>query len=73
MIEESIKLRALRRGEWKFIPAQPEFSWGPKEPELYKLSEDPGENRNVYEQHSKIAESMANELETLLNSKSIKN
>ena len=72
MIEEAIRVRALRRGAWKFIPAQPKVRRGPKAPELYNLDEDPGEQENVFEEHPEIAKSMAKELEQLLNSKSIK-
>lgn len=47
-------LRALRTGEWKFIDAP--------EPELYKISEDPGERTNLYKANSLRAEEMKKRL-----------
>lgn len=47
-------LRGLRVGEWKFIDAP--------EPELYKVSEDPGETANLYKANSLRAEEMKKRL-----------
>jgi len=72
MIEEATKTRAIRRGEWKFIPAQPEVRRAPKTDELYNLTQDPGEQNNVAEKYPEIVEAMAKELNDLLNGKSIR-
>jgi arylsulfatase A-like enzyme/Tfp pilus assembly protein PilF len=47
-------LRGLRVGEWKFIDAP--------EPELYKVSDDPGETANLYKANSLRAEEMKKRL-----------
>jgi arylsulfatase A-like enzyme len=62
---------AVRKGKWKFIPA----SNGPKKsantntelgndkvPQLYDLDADPGETRNVAQEHPEVVEELRKEL-----------
>lgn len=72
MIEEATRTRAIRRGNWKFIPGQPKNWRAPKTDELYDLDKDPGEQNNVVADHPEIAKAMAKELKTLLNGTSIR-
>lgn len=72
MVEEATRLRALRRNNWKYIPAQPDIWRGPKTEELYDLSNDPAEKINVATDNPEIAKSMADELQLLLNCKSMR-
>ena len=73
MIEEAIKGRALRRGDWKYIPELARGYGSPKmTKQLYNLADDPGEQNNVIDEHPEIAKSMAEELEKLLNGESIR-
>ena len=51
------RLRALRVGEWKYIPAP--------RPELYDLRTDADERRNVIGERSSVASRMAGELEAV--------
>ena len=62
MIEEA-RGNALRRGEWKYIPA-PKPKKGKKQAkgELYNLNKDIGETTNIIAQHPEIA----SEMDTLL-------
>jgi arylsulfatase A len=56
MIEES-GVQALRKGDWKYIPA----SKGKRDKQtaqLYNLKADPGESHNVVTDHPEVAESM---------------
>ncbi|NNE08372.1 MAG: sulfatase-like hydrolase/transferase [Gemmatimonadetes bacterium] len=48
-------LRSIRTPEWKYIMAP--------RPELYDLTEDPGETRNVIEENEAVAQRMASELQ----------
>jgi len=68
MIEEAGKHLALRRGDWKYIPGAPGGSWQriPREPTLFNLSIDPGEQRNLAETYPEITTSMARQLEQLV-------
>lgn len=72
MIEEATRARAIRRGDWKFIPGQPKVWRAPKTDELYNLAKDPGEQNNVAADHPEIVKAMAKELEELLNGTSIR-
>ncbi len=44
---EGNQIRALRTSEWKIIEANPRNPRGLPESELFKMSEDPGETRNL--------------------------
>jgi arylsulfatase A-like enzyme len=60
MIEEAgRKARALRRGAWKYIRVG-------KQEELYNLKDDPSEATNVITGYPELAESMAAELQQLV-------
>ncbi|WP_289053757.1 sulfatase family protein [Carboxylicivirga marina] len=73
MIEEAIKHKALRRGDWKYIPAHPRTYASPEMgKQLYNLANDPGEQNNLIEEQPEIAKSMAEELGKLINSESIR-
>ena len=61
MIEETARRLALRKGQWKYIKPSKN-----KTGELYNLADDPGEMKNVIEDHPKIAKSMAQKLQELL-------
>ncbi len=65
MIEESWG-PALRVGDWKYV--EPQNGWGSqiKSKELYNLAEDPSETTNIIDKHPERAESMANQLEQLI-------
>jgi len=73
MVEEASKGRALRRGNWKYIPDM-EIGYGsPRMSEqLYDLTKDPGEQNNLINAHPEIAKSMSEELEKILNGQSIR-
>ncbi|WP_227021322.1 sulfatase [Oceaniferula marina] len=47
----------IRRGDWKLI----EFAWG-KEPELYNMAEDIGEEKNLAEKHPEKVKQLLEEL-----------
>jgi arylsulfatase A len=66
MIEESAGL-ALRRGDWKFIRKQnlPGKGNAIKTPELYRLSDDPGEQHNLIAEYPEKAASMRQQLNEL--------
>ena len=75
MIEEARGL-ALRKGPWKYIPGKSVKVWDSgakgkktKQPktELYNLDSDPGEQKNLIDEHPKVAEEMAALLEKLKN------
>ena len=74
MLEEARAVRALRRGEWKYIAAA---KGGKKRKgsssELYNLANDPGEANNVIDQHPEIAESMAQKLNELIDAGRVRN
>jgi hypothetical protein len=65
---------ALRQGNWKYIPAQPQAN-GPRAkqldriqpatPELYDLSKDIGERQNVIAANAERAEAMRAALEKI--------
>ncbi|MGH9463801.1 MAG: sulfatase-like hydrolase/transferase [Vicinamibacteria bacterium] len=54
----SSDLRALRRGDWKYIEAP--------QPELYNLREDPLEKQNVQARHSEVVGGLRRELANVL-------
>lgn len=66
VIEESAGL-ALRRGDWKYIRKQklPGRKNAIKTPELYRISEDPGEQNNLIKKYPELAESMRQQLAEL--------
>lgn len=77
MLEEAFTL-GLRQGQWKYIvPTEKEFPWikGIKdieggistEPQLYNLSEDPGEQNNLAATYPDKVQAMAAELERIQN------
>jgi arylsulfatase A-like enzyme len=74
MVEEAGRnQRALRRGSWKYLAgAGPKARRGPKEPELYDLENDPGEQNNVIADHPELAESMARELADIIAGKGMR-
>lgn len=72
MIEEAIRVRALRRGDWKFVPAQAKQWQGPKTDMLFNVANDPAEKNNVINEQPEIAKKIAKELEALLNGTSIR-
>lgn len=73
MIEEAGSGRALRRGDWKYIPDLKGSYGSPKmSKQLYNLASDPGEQQNVIEKYPEVAKSMAEELDKMLNSESIR-
>ena len=78
MIEEA-GLLALRKGEWKYIPAfKRRAKKGGKSPaaknlgELYNLGSDAGEQKNVVKQYPEVAQAMAKQLEQLKKSGGIR-
>jgi arylsulfatase A len=73
MLEEAIRKRALRRGEWKYIPAIQRKKKEPIKAQLYNVENDPGEQNNVVDQHPELEKSMEEELKKILNGKSIRN
>lgn len=73
MVVEAGNGRALRRGEWKYIPDLGRSYGSPKmSKQLYNLANDPGEQNNIIEQNPEIAKSMAEELEKILNGESVR-
>jgi len=74
MVEES-QILSLRKGKWKFIPATNRTAdWmdikgiegGLQDtPQLYDLSEDPGEQRNLAGQYPELLNEMAETLEKI--------
>jgi arylsulfatase A-like enzyme len=83
MLEEAKSL-ALRRGDWKYIaPKQPSqnakrsgnrnaASAAKTMGELYNIKQDVSESTNVIDQHPEIAESMATQLQELVDAKRIR-
>lgn len=73
MVEEAGNGQALRRGDWKYIPDLNRSYGRPKmSKQLYNLANDPGEQQNVIDDHAAIADSMAKELNKILNGRSIR-
>ncbi|TRX59712.1 sulfatase-like hydrolase/transferase, partial [Carboxylicivirga sp. M1479] len=73
MIEEAGKGKALRRGNWKYIPDLKRGYGSPKmNKQLYNLAVDPGEQNNVIDEYPEMAKSMAEELDKILNGESIR-
>ena len=80
MIEEA-GVKALRRGDWKYIPGRkakksknPKKKPAAKKPgQLYKLDTDPGEQKNVIEQHPEVAQSMDKQLTALIDGDGLRN
>jgi arylsulfatase A-like enzyme len=57
---------AFRKGPWKFVPHSPKS--GPPDParnQLFNLAEDPGEKKNVAEQHPDQVKDLSEALERL--------
>ena len=64
---------AIRKGDWKLIlglgsggfsqPARVEPEVGQHSGQLYNLREDPGEQNNLYQQHSEIVAELTEDLE----------
>ena len=67
MVEEAQKTLALRQGDWKFIRKHN------KPNELYNLAEDLTETKNLIRQHPGIAEKMALQLSTCIQSSGLRN
>ena len=66
MIEEAGKKgRALRVGDWKYLAEGPAKN-KPKGAELYNLKTDPSEAENIIARHPEKAESMNNQLQSLM-------
>ena len=66
MIEESFGL-ALRHGDWKYIEAA-KPKWGKRAPipkSLYDLKTDPGETKNLIEEHPERAKAMEEKLNAM--------
>jgi len=53
--------QAIQDHEWKYIQWGPVFS-GKKEPELYNLQDDPGEQRSLYAEKPQVARRLEKEL-----------
>lgn len=68
MIEEALRVRALRRGDWKYVaPSTPRNNKRKKtKAELYNLKTDPSEIRNVIAEHPELADSMSRQLQALI-------
>lgn len=75
IIEEAYTL-ALRKGDWKYIAPQqkatPDWLKNKKvetglqsTPQLYNIKQDPGEKKNVAEQHPEIVKALQTELENI--------
>ncbi len=67
-------MQAIRMGDWKYIDMvlPEELPEGrrknikmPLEPQLYDLSEDPAESKNLYKQHPEIVKQLTGELEKI--------
>lgn len=67
MIEEA-GIKALRRGDWKYIAEKKSNrkGKGAKKPELYNLKDDPGESKNIIADHPEKSESMKLQLQGLV-------
>lgn len=63
-LEEAGKQVAIRSGHWKFIPG--------KKPQLYDLSKDVGEQKNVAAKFPKVRERLAQELKAYRTGKSLR-
>lgn len=73
MVEEAGNGKALRRGNWKYIPdLSSSYGRSKMSKQLYNLAIDPGERHNVIDDHAALADSMAKELNEILSSKSIR-
>ncbi|MGC6506277.1 MAG: sulfatase family protein [Coraliomargaritaceae bacterium] len=73
MVEEAVKALALRKGDWKYIEHQSKkYGTKPAEPELYNLREDKSEANNRIQQYPKKAKSMAEQLQSIVQSKGIR-
>ncbi|WP_299916343.1 hypothetical protein, partial [uncultured Carboxylicivirga sp.] len=73
MIEEAGKGKALRRGNWKYIPDLKRGYGSPKmSKQLYNLATDSGEQNNIIDENPEMAKSMAEELDKILNGESIR-
>jgi arylsulfatase A len=79
MVEEAFTM-ALRSGEWKYIKpvSKPTPEWLKnkavatglsKDPQLYNLSKDPSEQRNLADTHPEILKSLADKLDGILKTK----
>jgi arylsulfatase A-like enzyme len=66
---EDARVRSLRKKEWKFIPANPSASAAShqrgvlNEPQLYDLSEDLGEKKNLAEEKPELVKELSELLE----------
>lgn len=70
MIEEAGRVsRALRRGVWKYVALGKRKK---ANAELYNLKEDPGETMDVLADHPEKAESMARELQELIDGNGVR-
>jgi arylsulfatase A len=67
MLEEAGRARALRRGDWKYIAA-PKAKAGKKakNAQLYDLDTDIAETKNLVTTNPEVAESMEQQLKTLM-------
>lgn len=54
---------AVRKGQWKLIPHIEAAAKGKKPPELYDLNADPGETKNVAEEHPEVVAQLREVLE----------
>ena len=78
LIEENVVTPALRDGNWKLIPAIPKSKKGGfledkgieggrmNAPQLFDLSEDPGEQINLASEHPERVEAMQDRIEQII-------
>ena len=72
MIEEAGRKKALRKGDWKYIPGGKSKKSGKTNGMLFNLKKDIGERNNVIAEHPEVVKEMAELLNKLINAKGIR-
>ena len=73
MLEEAANAMAIRRGHWKYIEFRAsKYRPKPGPAELYDLSTDIAEVKNIISEHPQIAESLRKQLQSLQKSEGIR-